>query len=308
MNFLREFFEVIVMTMPCMLLLGLLLGSLANVVVFRSPRIDRRLAWLGMTDLCASREAWNMAFGPVPRPAVLDDAAKTVEGALSEAAPVSLWHPPSACPACSRQIRWYENIPVASWLWLRAKCAGCGVPIAIRYPLVELTVMTIFGIMTYRLGPHYPLFGWVYFGASMVVLGLIDLDAKLQPGRMTLGLMWAGLLVSAVGWTVPTSVAVTGAALGYLLMAGVGHIARTVLRASWPPGAGVKMMAALGAWFGHPTLVVAALLMGLLLAGTVATVRSLSGRRAALPIGSSLALAGLAVGLAGPRWLFSMFP
>lgn len=300
MAFFREFLEVVVLSLPCMLALGLLFGSLLNVVIYRSPRIVERQAWEEATELCNSATSWALAFGAAPRPTAVAEAAKEVEEALERTPAASLWYPPSACPKCSRPIRWYENIPVASWLWLRAKCAGCGLPIAARYPLVEIAVMAVFGALTYRMGPQSALIGWAFFGASMVALGLIDLDTCLLPDRMTLGLMWAGLLAAAAGWTVPASLAITGAFLGYVITAGLDLLCRVALGKPAFAGGDAKMMAAIGAWMGHPALVVAALALAILLGGVVAVIRVLRKQGGVMPFGPYLAIAGLSFAIAGP--------
>lgn len=300
MAFFREFLEVVVLSLPCMLALGLLFGSLLNVVIYRSPRIVERQAWDEAAQLCGSAKSWALAFGEVPRPAAVSDTAKELEGALERAPTASLWYPPSACPKCSRPIPWYENIPVASWLWLRAKCAGCGLPIAARYPLVELAVMAVFGLLTCRMGPQTALIGWAFFSASLVALGLVDLDTCLLPDRMTLGLAWAGLLAAVAGWTVPASLAITGACMGYAITTGLDLLCRLAIGKPAFAGGDAKMMAAIGAWMGHPVLVVAALALAILLGAVVAVSRALRKQGGVMPFGPYLAVAGLSFALAGP--------
>lgn len=304
MAFLHDFLHMVVLSLPCMLALGLLFGSLLNVVIYRSPRIVERQDWEEAAELCGSEKSWALAFGSAARPEHLAEVARGLDEALDRTPAPSLWHPPSACPKCSRPIRWYENIPVASWLWLRAKCAGCGLPIAARYPLVELAVMMIFGMLTYRLGPQVPLIGWAFFGASMVALGLIDHDTCLLPDRMTLGLLWVGLVVAAAGWTVPASLAITGAAVGYAVTVGLNFLCLVLLGKPAFAAGDAKMMAAIGAWMGHPELVLAALALAIVLGGAVAGVRILRKQGGGvMPFGPYLGIAGLSFALVGPEFI-----
>jgi leader peptidase (prepilin peptidase)/N-methyltransferase len=300
MSFLSEFLHVVVLSIPGMMFLGLLCGSLLNVVIHRSPRIVERQSWEEAAALVCSPEAWDLAFGMSPKPAALELFAEELDRKLDTSPVHSLWHPPSACPKCARPIRWYENVPVASWLWLRARCAGCGLPIAARYPLVELAVMLLFGAVAYRLGPHASALGWAVFAAAMVALGLIDLDTRLLPDRLTLGLLWAGLLAAVVGWTVPVALAVVGAAVGYCATVALDGLCRLLLgKPAFAPG-DAKMMAAIGAWLGYPLVVGAALVLAILLGGLTAAVKTLRGRSGPMPFGPYLAASGLCLALVGP--------
>src|SRR5207249_10158984 len=79
----------------------------------------------------------------------------------------SIVRPPSACPACSGSIRWYDNIPVLSWLWLRARCRNCQASISWRYPLVELLTAVLFLLAARRFGPTLEL------GAALLLLAAL---------------------------------------------------------------------------------------------------------------------------------------
>lgn len=307
MSFLSEFLHVVVLSVPGMMFLGLLCGSLLNVVIYRSPRIVERQSWEDAASLVRSPDSWALAFGTSSKPAALDAFADDLDRTLDSSPVPSLWHPPSACPKCARPIRWYENVPVASWLWLRAKCAGCGLPIAGRYPLVELAVMLLFGAVAYRLGPYAGALGWALFAAAMVALALIDLDTKLLPDRLTLGLLWVGLLAAVVGWTVPVATSVVGAVVGYCATVALDGLCRMLLgKPAFAPG-DAKMMAALGAWLGYPLVVGAALVLAILLGGITAAAKTLRGQSGSMPFGPYLAASGLCFALLGPgqayHWL-----
>src|SRR6185436_20147999 len=94
--------------------------------------------------------------------------------------------PASACPHCSRELSWYENIPVLSWLALRGRCRTCGGSINIRYPLVELLTAAMFALAFWFYGPGALLFSRLIFGCALLVLFAIDLEHQLLPNAITL--------------------------------------------------------------------------------------------------------------------------
>src|SRR4051794_8049563 len=93
----------------------------------------------------------------------------------------SIVSPPSHCPRCDTPIAPRDNVPVVSWLLLRGKCRHCGEPISARYPLVELLTGAVFAGLAARVGLHWVLPAFLYFGAICVALALIDLDHKRLP-------------------------------------------------------------------------------------------------------------------------------
>ncbi|HLI55177.1 MAG TPA: prepilin peptidase [Acidimicrobiales bacterium] len=112
----------------------------------------------------------------------------------------SVVKPPSACPGCGAQIAPRDNIPVVSWLLLRARCRSCGMRISARYPLVELLTAGVFVAMGFRFGFSWTLPAEVIFGAGLVALSFIDLDHLLLPRVVVYplgGLVLAALVVAA---------------------------------------------------------------------------------------------------------------
>lgn len=98
----------------------------------------------------------------------------------------SVVSPPSHCPRCDAPIKPYDNIPVLSWLLLKARCRHCGEPISARYPAVEVLTAVVFGATAARLGEDWALPAFLYLCAVAVALSLIDLDTKKLPDRLTL--------------------------------------------------------------------------------------------------------------------------
>src|SRR5690606_25358552 len=150
--------------------LGLLVGSFLNVVIYRLPvMLDR--GWKAQ-----ARE-------------VLDLPAETAE-------PLSLVAPRSRCPHCGELIRAWQNVPVLSWLLLRGRCAHCKSPISARYPAVEILSAVLAGFMAWKFGAGWAGIGAIMFAWTLIALTFIDIDHQLLPDDLTLPLLWLGLLFS----------------------------------------------------------------------------------------------------------------
>lgn len=259
--------------------LGLLIGSFLNVVIYRLPRMMER-QW---AEECAeltgkspdSTEAFNLM---VPR---------------------------SRCSSCGHPIRWYENIPVLSYLFLRGKCSACGARYGLRYPVVEAAVGALFYFSVWRWGWSPTALAWSGFSAALLVLALIDWDTTLLPDDITLPLLWAGLVVAALGWNPPVSLstALWGAVAGYLSLWGVYWAFKLVTGKEGMGYGDFKLFAALGAWFGWPALIPMILLASVIGAITGIAMKFFSGLREGgyVPFGPFLAGAGFAALFFGPQ-------
>jgi len=219
---------------------------------------------------------------------------------------ISIWYrPPSSCPKCQTPIRWYDNLPVVSWLVLRARCRSCRAPISIRYPLVELAsgVLTLLAFMRWGLsvtGVEVVVFSWV-----SLVLGLIDLDFQILPDWLTypsivfgLGCSWLGgytwwldsLIGALVGAMIPTLVIVI-----YRLLRGIEGM-------GWGD---VKYLAAIGSVLGLRGCI-GVLVVGATLGAVIGMALIVSGKgsgKTALPFGTFLALAVILWLYAPASWL-----
>ena len=260
-------------------LLGLLVGSFLNVVIHRLPKMMAR-EW---TEQCA---ALREEESPV-------------------ASPYNLVVPRSACPACGHAIGALENIPLLSYAWLRGKCAGCGIHISARYPLVELVTGALSAFAAWHFG-----FGWAAAGAllfiwALVALSFIDFDTQLLPDSITLPLLWLGLLFNLTGVYVPLADAVVGAALGYLILWSVYWLFKLVTGKEGMGYGDFKLLAAIGAWLGWKILPVVILLSSVIgaLVGIGLIVLARRGRTVPIPFGPYLAGAGLVALFWGERIL-----
>src|SRR5215813_5019882 len=125
--------------------------------------------------------------------------------------------PPSACTTCGRELLWYENVPVVSWLALRGRCRTCSTPISFRYPLIEAITAAMFGLGWWYYGPGPLLAARLVFGCALIVLFAIDLEHHLLPNVITLPGIIVGFVFSlfaAPGWTASLiGIAIGGGAL-----------------------------------------------------------------------------------------------
>ena len=256
-------------------LVGLCIGSFLNVVIYRLPlRLERE---------------WKA------------ESAEYLDVKVDLPEPVSLSRPRSRCPSCGHAITWYENIPVVSYLVLRGRCSACKTRISPRYPLIELATGALFAAVAWRFGEQPVAWLWCGFVAMLVAMACIDWDTTLLPDDLTMPLLWAGLVASALGWTLPLPQAVWGAVAGYLSL-WVVATAHARLRGEMGMGAGdFKLLAALGAWLGIKMLL--PVVLGASLVGAVVGIimKLTGGLREGkyVPFGPFLAGGGLVVLLAG---------
>jgi leader peptidase (prepilin peptidase)/N-methyltransferase len=264
-------------------ILGLVVGSFLNVVIYRLPRMMEH-QW--------ARECAEFS----------GSAAKTVTSAQ---APFNLSQPGSHCPHCGHPLAWHENLPLLSYLLLKGKCSACGIGIGWRYPLIELVTAALFYFCAARWGGSFTALAWCGFSAALLVLAVIDLDTTLLPDDITLPLVWLGLVVAALQWNpgVGLSDALWGAVGGYLSLWLVYWAFKLITGKEGMGYGDFKLYAALGAWFGWAALVpiilmasLAGAAVGLLLKGS-----SRLPEGGYLPFGPFLAGAGLTALVFGPQ-------
>ncbi|MDH3402265.1 MAG: prepilin peptidase [Acidobacteriota bacterium] len=204
--------------------------------------------------------------------------------------------PRSACPACGAELRALDNVPVASYLWLRGRCRSCGARISVRYPLVELATAALFVGCVLTFGPRPQALAAAVFCALLLPLALIDLEHLLLPDKLTFPGMAAGLALQP--WI--DGVTLLDAVLGMLVGAGLLILLINAwywLREEEGMGLGdVNLMALVGAFLGWKGVLLS--LFAGALAGALVGLALLALRRAGLtsklPFGAFLALGALA--------------
>jgi leader peptidase (prepilin peptidase)/N-methyltransferase len=223
----------------------------------------------------------------------------------------SLVRPASRCPACEYQLRWFDNIPVASYAAILGRCRKCRTRISIRYPLVELATMALFVV-------HGEVFGWsallvprLLFACAMVVLFAIDLEHHLLPNVITLPGIAIGLISSTV---LPPGLvdALLGVALGGGVLWLIGEAYYRFSGHEGMGGGDVKMLTMIGAFLGWKLVLITLVLSSVAgsLIGLFVILIKRGGLKYALPYGTFLALGALTASLAGERivnWYVSLY-
>jgi len=260
-------------------ILGLLVGSFLNVVIYRLPKMMER-QWAAECAELAGK--------------VADSAEK-----------FNLMVPRSRCSSCGHVIAWYENIPILSYLFLRGKCSVCGAKFGWRYPLVEAVTGALFFFCAWRWGLTATGLAWSGFAAALLALALIDWDTTLLPDDVTLPLLWAGLIVAALGWNPAVQLmdALWGTVAGYLSLWLVYWAFKLVTGKEGMGYGDFKLFAALGAWFGWSALVPMILMASVIGALVGIALKFSSGLREGgyVPFGPFLAGAGLTAMVFGPQ-------
>jgi len=209
---------------PSLAILGLLIGSFLNVVIHRLPLMLER--------------GWKL------------ESAELLGVPAEPQEALTLSTPRSRCPSCGHAIAWYENIPVLSYVWLRGRCSACKTRISPRYPLIELFTAVLFAAVAWRFGATPVALLWCGFVAVLLALAAIDWDTTLLPDSLTLPMLWAGLVASVLGWTIPLPTAVWGAVAGYLSLWSVYWLFKLTTGKEGMGFGDFKLLAALGAWLG----------------------------------------------------------
>ena len=251
-------------------LLGLVVGSFLNVVILRLPRMMQQ-AWE-----CECRELLHLPVRP------------------SGVYAINLVHPPSSCPKCGHRIRYWQNIPVLSWLMLGGRCARCSQPISVQYPVVEATSGFLSAICAVHFGWSTELLPALLLTWILLALAVIDTRTLLLPDNLTLPLLWLGLLLALVPVFAGLQDAVLGAAAGYLSLWTVYHLFKLVTGKEGMGYGDFKLLAALGAWLGWqslPSIILASSLAGALV-GLGLIVARRTSREIPIPFGPFLAGAG----------------
>ncbi|MGB5339846.1 MAG: A24 family peptidase [Gammaproteobacteria bacterium] len=251
--------------------LGLIVGSFLNVVIYRLPVIMQR-NWSHQ-----ARELLEL------------EAAEPVDTKA-----FNLVTPASRCPACGHRISAIENIPVFSYLFLRGRCAACKTRIPVRYPLVEIATAVLSAITVWHFGYSVQALAALAFTWALISLFLIDFDTQLLPDSITLPLLWAGLLLSLFGVFVDPPASIIGGAAGYLSLWMVYHLFKLVTGKEGMGYGDFKLLGAIGAWLGWQLLPVVILLSSVVGAAIGIMLILFKGRdhQLPMPFGPFLAAAG----------------
>ncbi len=249
-------------------LLGLIVGSFLNVVIYRWPIMLKREWRKECRDF--------LELEPEPEPTTFN-----------------LVSPPSHCRQCHTRLKPWQNIPVVSFLLQRGRCARCQARIAWRYPCVEILTAAATAFVAWKCGWALTLPALMIFSWLLLVLVFIDFDEQLLPDQLNYVLLWTGLLLNTQALFVPLDSAVLGAVAGYLSLWSFTQLFGLLTGKQGMGHGDFKLFAALGAWLGWsvlPFILVLASLLGSIV-GIALLLRN-KGKSLPFAFGPYLALAG----------------
>ncbi len=209
--------------------IGLLVGSFLNVVIFRTPPL--------------LEHAWKQ------------DYADFTETEFTETKPPGIALTRSHCPKCKKQLAAWHNIPVLSYLFLRGKCGFCQQKISFRYPFIEMLSAALVGFAAFSYGASLPFVTACLLIWFLIVITWIDIDTFLIPDQLSLSLLWLGLFFSLFEFSITPSQAIIGALIGYLSLWSVFHLFKILTGKEGMGYGDFKLLAAGGAWLGAELLI-----------------------------------------------------
>ncbi|MBI3186231.1 MAG: prepilin peptidase [Gammaproteobacteria bacterium] len=252
---------------------GLAVGSFLNVVIYRLPRMMEQ-EWRSQC-----RELLGL-------PSAEDNLGNTQK--------ISLAFPASACPKCGHKIRFWENIPVLSYLFLKGSCSNCGNKISLQYPLIEAATAILSVAVAWQFGVSWQTPLALLLTWSLVALTMIDFHKQLLPDSITLPVLWLGLIANIFEVFTTLESAVIGAIAGYLALWSVYHLFKLVTGKEGVGYGDFKLLGALGAWLGWkilPLIILLSSLVGAII-GIALIVITRHDKNIPIPFGPYLAIAG----------------
>ncbi len=255
------------------LILGLLVGSFLNVVIYRVPEgLNRN---------------WKLQAKQM-----LDLPLEQGEGER-----FNILMPPSHCPSCKAAIKPWQNIPILSYVLLKGQCKHCHAAISLRYPLVELLTGLVFAVCAWKFGATWTAVAAMVFSAYLIAMIFIDADTQLLPDQLTLPLMWAGIVFHLAAyllqadWGITTLVdSLLGAIVGYMSLWSIFQLFKLVTGKEGMGYGDFKLLAALGAWLGIsvlPIIIIMSAVVGLIFALIMKVAKNQP-----MPFGPYLAISG----------------
>ena len=255
------------------LILGLLVGSFLNVVIYRVPEgLNRN---------------WKLQAKQM-----LDLPLEQGEGER-----FNILMPPSHCPSCKSAIKPWQNIPILSYVLLKGQCKHCHAAISMRYPLVELLTGLVFAVCAWKFGATWTALAAMVFSAYLIAMIFIDADTQLLPDQLTLPLMWGGIVFHLAAyllqadWSITTLVdSLLGAIVGYMSLWSIFQLFKLVTGKEGMGYGDFKLLAALGAWLGIsvlPIIIIMSAVVGLIFALIMKVAKNQP-----MPFGPYLAISG----------------
>ena len=298
MQFLQLLQENMTLALVVFGLLGLCVGSFLNVVIHRTP-LMMVAAW---RQECSQFMAEQADMPP--------EHTQPLANIVAADPSITLSTPASRCPHCAHKIKWYENVPLISWLILCGRCSDCKAAIGLRYPIVELVTALLSMLVIYQFGVSAVGLSALILVWTLVALTGIDFDTQLLPDRLTFPLAGLGLAVNSQGWFVSPTQSIWGLLLGFLSLWVVVKIFYLITKKHGMGQGDFKLLAVLGAWLG-PTMLPLIILLSSLLGSIVGTIlMKKQGESRPFAFGPYIAIAGIIALLYGPdivNWYLGMY-
>ncbi len=271
-------------------LLGAMIGSFLNVVIYRIPVILKQ-QWGSECQHFLQEQG-----ATVENVKSIDNtcSASTLKQRLFFNPCFNIAYPGSHCPQCQHKITLWENIPILSWLFLKGQCSQCHTSIPLRYPFVELLTALLSAIIAWKFGVTWLTLAGLIFTWILISLSFIDMDHKYLPDVMVYPLLWLGLFLSLFHSFTSPQEAIIGALAGYLSLWSVYWLFK-LIRGKEGMGYGdFKLLAALGTWMGWqalPQIILFSALTGAIIGVTLIVLKK-NNADTQIPFGPYLALAG----------------
>lgn len=279
-------------------IIGLCVGSFLNVVIHRIP-LMMMYEW---RQECTQFLSEQSDINP-------QDLSR-IQNTVSQDTPITLSLPPSRCPHCGHRIRWFENVPIISWLFLTGKCSDCKNPISIRYPFVEfITALLSFLVILQFSGTLQGLSALILVW-TLIALAGIDFDTQLLPDRLTFPLAGLGLAVNSQSLFISPTQSILGLLFGFLSLWVVVKIFYLITKKQGMGQGDFKLLAALGAWLGPSMLPFIILLSSLMGAIIGLILMKKSGESKPFAFGPYIAIAGIIALLYGEpilHWYLNLY-
>lgn len=298
MQFIQLLQENMTLALVVFGLLGLCVGSFLNVVIHRTP-LMMVAAW---RQECSQFMAEQADMPP--------EHTQPLANIVAADPSITLSTPASRCPHCAHKIKWYENIPLISWLILRGRCSDCKAAIGLRYPIVEMVTALLSMLVIYQFGVSAVGLSALILVWTLVALTGIDFDTQLLPDRLTFPLAGLGLAVNSQGWFVSPTQSIWGLLLGFLSLWVVVKIFYLITKKHGMGQGDFKLLAVLGAWLG-PTMLPLIILLSSLLGSIVGIIlMKKQGESRPFAFGPYIAIGGIIALLYGPdivNWYLGMY-
>ncbi|GIT23554.1 MAG: type 4 prepilin-like proteins leader peptide-processing enzyme [Gammaproteobacteria bacterium] len=270
------------------LVLGLLVGSFLNVIIYRMPVILQR--------------DWKRQCSEFLE---IDNSLSKDKSHSLKHEVFNLQQPASHCPHCYHKIKPWENVPLISYIALGGKCSNCKAKISLRYPSVEFINGVLSALVAFTFGATWLTLALLIFTWSLLVLTLIDFDHQLLPDDITIPLLWLGLLVNALdlGFGVSLDDAVIGAIAGYLVLWAFYWVFKLTTNKEGMGYGDFKLLAALGAWMGWQSLLPIIILSSVVgaVSGIIMIIALGRDKSVPMPFGPYLSGAGFIMLIWGPE-------